>query len=91
MCHHVAGVFLAVFSMSYVVGIWKRCIDRNPEIAESQNYGWTAERRIQWVEGMFPEILSEILIYSEYDEEEFSFDILENFYSNRLYYYIIIL
>lgn len=38
---------------------------------------------------MFPEILLEIVVSSEYDEQEFSTDILEKFYSIRLYYYTI--
>ena len=35
---------------NYITGIWKRYIVRNPEIFESQNCGWPAAGRTQWVE-----------------------------------------
>ena len=48
----------------------KRSIARNPEIPESQGYGWVAEGRIHWVKEMFPNDISEILISDDYDEED---------------------
>ena len=38
----------------------KRSIDRNLETPESQNHGWTAEGRKNWVKEMFPDDINEI-------------------------------
>ena len=56
--------------MSYVDGIWKICIVLNPEIGESQNYGWSVEGKIQSVKGIFPDNIQKKLVSKEHDDQE---------------------
>ena len=86
-CHHEAHNFFTASLRRYVAGIWKICIFRNPEIGESQNYGWTAEGKIQWVKGIFPANIKEKLVSKEHDDQEVWINvILEKFYSAVLYF-----
>ena len=69
-CHHVIHNFFTASLRRYVVGILKISIVQNPEIAASQNYEWTAEGKIQWVEGIFPDNIKRILTSKEHDNQE---------------------
>ena len=60
-CHHVVHNFFYCIVQELFFAIWNICIVRNPEIAESQNYEWTAEGKIQWDEGILPRNIKEIL------------------------------
>ena len=62
-------IFFTASFRSYVFAIWNICIVRNPEIAESQNYEWTAEGKIQWDEGILPHN-SSIQGSKELDDQE---------------------
>eukprot|EP00794_Sanderia_malayensis_P001898 gene1898-2155_t len=54
---------------SYISKVWRSCLQANIDFADIERKGWSADRKIVWVDAAFPEEVEQILAGVENNDE----------------------
>ena len=63
-------LYLHSLKANYVAKMWKSSLSNRFDEPTIQDYGWEQNGEITWVQEMFPEDIKDILLDSNYDEED---------------------